>query len=61
MGGCYGWMLWVVAYWCLQSDIVSDSRLQVERLADLLTNYLVRPVAVDAPAPVHVQVSLSWA
>jgi len=32
MGGCYGgllgWLLWVVADWCLQSDVVSGPRLR---------------------------------
>ena len=26
MGGCYGWLLWVDADWCLQSDAMADSR-----------------------------------
>ena len=25
MGSCYGWLLWVDADWCLQSDAVSDA------------------------------------
>ena len=25
MGGCYGWLIWVVADWCLRSDGVPDS------------------------------------
>ena len=28
MGGCYGWLLWVGADWCLQSDVAPIPRLQ---------------------------------
>ena len=28
MGGCYGWMLWVDADWCLQPNGMPHSRLQ---------------------------------
>ena len=30
MGGCYGWLLWVVADWRVQSDVVPAYRLQVQ-------------------------------
>jgi len=27
---CYGCLLWVLADWCLQSDVMADSRLQAK-------------------------------
>ena len=33
MGGCYGWLLWVDADRCLQSDVAPGSSLQVASLS----------------------------
>ena len=52
MGGCYGWLLWGDADWCLQSDTMTNPRLRYRGGGGLLPRIL-GPLHASWPALHH--------